>query len=274
MQINKKYQKKSPKKQKTSTKHFVTCLYIKTDKWYYYKSKSKERNREIQMAKYRFFQVIMALALVILIISSAVMCSFMVRKVSEGNYKPQKSGKIMSVMNNGQSEELSELDAWVEYSIISDGLDGSGSEDYRAGNIYLSTENEIRLDQLKDIKSKASNGMFISLVILIACFVIIKKRRLYECVAWGGAAGVIIGIISFLMMLFSRNGILYGMKKLIFDGDSTALFPGHDVLADIIPSGLGLKVLCVYLGTIFVGLVVTIIVRVVSYKKSRPHRFR
>lgn len=267
-------QKIPEKKPKISIKHFVTCLYIKTDKWYYYRSKSKERNREIQMAKYRFFQVIMALSLVILIISSAVMCSFMVRKISQGNYRPQKSGKITSVMNNGQTEELTDLDAWVEYSIISDGLDGSGDEDFRAGNIYLSTENEIRLDQLKDIKSKASNGVFISLVILIACFVVIKRRRLYECVVWGGAAGVIIGLISFLMMLLSKNGILYGMKKLIFDGDSTVLFPGHDVLPDIIPSGLGLKVLCVYLGTILVGLVITIVVRVVSYKKSRPHKFK
>ena len=45
------------------------------------------------MAKYRFFQVVMALSLVILIISSAVMCSFMVRKVSQVNYKPYKMGR-------------------------------------------------------------------------------------------------------------------------------------------------------------------------------------
>lgn len=51
-------------------------------------------------------------------------------------------------------------------------------------------------------------------------------------------------------------------------------FPGHDVLPDIIPAGTGTKVLWVYVGTIFVGLVVTIIVRVISYKKSRPHKFR
>lgn len=226
------------------------------------------------MAKYRFFQVIMALSLVILIISSAIMGSFMVRKIPQGNYKPQNSGKITSVMNNGQAEELSELDAWVEYSIISDGLDGEGDDDYRKGNIYLSTENEIRLDQLKDIKSKASNGVFISVVLLVACFVVIKRRRLYECVVWGGAAGVIIGLISFCMLLMSRNGILYGMKKLIFDGDGTVLFPGHDVLPEILPSGLGIKILCVYFGTIFVGLVVTIVVRVISYKKSRPHKFK
>ena len=170
------------------------------------------------MAKYRFFQVVMALSLVILIISSAVMSSFMVRKVSQVNYKPYKDGKITSVMNTGQTEELSDLDAWVEYSIISDGLDGTENDDYRKGNIYLSTENEIRLDQLRDIKSKASNGVFISIVILIACFVVIRRRRLYECVVWGGAAGVITGIISFLMMLLSKNGILYGMKKLILYG--------------------------------------------------------
>mgnify|MGYP000768795975 FL=1 len=101
-----------------------------------------------------------------------------------------------------------------------------------------------------------------------------RRRRLYECVVWGGAAGVITGIISFLMMLLSKNGILYGMKKLIFDGDPMVLFPGHDVLPDIIPSGLGVNVLCVYMGTIFVGLAVTIIVRVISYKKSRPHKFK
>lgn len=216
----------------------------------------------------------MALSLVILIISSAIMGAFMVRNVSEDSYKPSNSGKIVSVMNNGESGKLTDFEAWLEYSIVSDGLDGDSEEEYRQGSIYISTENVIRLEQLRDVKVKASNGVFISIVVLVVCFVVVRRRRLYECVVWGGAAGVIIGIISFLMMAFSTSGIMYGIKKMVFDGSYSELFPGHDVLADIIPDGTGLRVLCVYLGTIFVGLVLTIVVRVVSYKKSRPHKFK
>ncbi len=226
------------------------------------------------MFKYRFFQVVMALSLVLLIISTAIMCSFMVRKVTQSSYAPSTGGSITSVMNNGQTEELTDFEAWLEYSIVSDGLDGDSEEEYRKGNIYLSTENIIRLEQLADVKSKASNGVFVSVVLLVACFVVIRRRRLYECVVWGGAAGVIIGLISFLAVTFSRSGMMYGIREMIFHGSYTELFPGHDALADIIPAGTGTRVLVVYLGTIFVGLIVTIIVRAISYKKSRPHRFR
>lgn len=226
------------------------------------------------MFKYRFFQVVMALSLVLLIISTALMCSFSVCRVTEKSYSPSGGDTINAVMNNGQTEELSDFDAWVEYCIVLDGLDGDSEQEYRLGNIYLSTENVIRLEQLADIKSKASNGVFISIVLLVACFVVIRRRRLYECVVWGGAAGVIIGIISFIAMTVSGGGIMYGIRRMVFDGSYTELLPGHDVLPDIIPAGTGTKVLWVYVGTIFVGLVVTIAVRVISYKRSRPHKFR
>ena len=226
------------------------------------------------MFKYRFFQVVMALSLVLLIISTALMCSFSVCRVTEKSYSPSGGDTINAVMNNGQTEELSDFDAWVEYCIVLDGLDGDSEQEYRLGNIYLSTENVIRLEQLADIKSKASNGVFISIVLLVACFVVIRRRRLYECVVWGGAAGVIIGIISFVAMAISGSGIMYGIRRMVFDGNYAELFPGHDVLPEIIPAGTGTKILWVYVGTIFVGLVVTIVVRVISYKKSRPHKFR
>lgn len=216
----------------------------------------------------------MALSLVLLIISTALMCSFSVCRVTEKSYSPSGGDTINAVMNNGQTEELSDFDAWVEYCIVLDGLDGDSEQEYRLGNIYLSTENVIRLEQLADIKSKASNGVFISIVLLVACFVVIRRRRLYECVVWGGAAGVIIGIISFIAMTVSGGGIMYGIRRMVFDGSYTELLPGHDVLPDIIPAGTGTKVLWVYVGTIFVGLVVTIAVRVISYKRSRPHKFR
>ena len=216
----------------------------------------------------------MALSLVLLIISTALMCSFSVCRVTEKSYSPSGGDTINAVMNNGQTEELSDFDAWVEYCIVLDGLDGDSEQEYRLGNIYLSTENVIRLEQLADIKSKASNGVFISIVLLVACFVVIRRRRLYECVVWGGAAGVIIGIISFIAMTVSGGGIMYGIRRMVFDGSYKELLPGHDVLPDIIPAGTGTKVLWVYVGTIFVGLVVTIAVRVISYKRSRPHKFR
>ena len=111
----------------------------------------------------------MALSLVLLIISTAIMCSFSVCRVAEKSYKPSNSGTISSVMNNGQTDELSEFDAWVEYSIVLDALDGDSEQEYRLGNVYLSTENVMRLEQLADIKSKASNGVFISIVLLVAC---------------------------------------------------------------------------------------------------------
>lgn len=216
----------------------------------------------------------MALSLVMLIISSAIMMAFVVRDVPEGRYKPNGGGTITSAMNNGDTQELTDFEAWLEYSIVSDGLDGDSEDAYRKGNIYLSTETVIRLEQLRDIKVKASNGVFISVVMLVICFVVIRRRRLYECVVWGGAAGVIIGIISFIMMALSQSGLMYGIKKMVFEHSYTELFPGHDAFAGIIPDGIGLRVLCVYLGTIFVGLVLTIVVRVISYKKSRPHKFK
>jgi hypothetical protein len=228
----------------------------------------------IHMVKYRFFQVIMALSLVILIISSALTCAFAVRDVSYADYSLGSGKTVTSVMNNGQTQELSEFEAWLEYSIVSDGLRADNEDGYRQGNIYLTTENVMRLETLKDIKAEASNGVFISIVALVVCFVVVRRRRLYQCIVWGGAAGVLVGLIGLAFTYFSKSGMLYGVRQMIFENDYSAMFPGHDVLAEIIPAGLGTRFLAVFVGTIVAGLVVTIIVRAISYNKSCPHRFR
>lgn len=225
------------------------------------------------MIKYRIFQIVMAVAVVVLIVSASIMGMFAARDVSEKRYKPTADGIIVSDLKNGSTSELKNLDAWLEYSIISDGFDSGNKDGFEGGAIYLSAENINKLEKLNHIKTQASNGMFFSIIVIVACFLVVRKRRLYECVVWGGAAAMIIGVATIVVMLLSINGTFAGVKEMIFENNYSVFFSDEDVLTAIIPYGTAFKMFCVYLGTIFAGLFVTICVRIVGLKKSKPHKF-
>lgn len=225
------------------------------------------------MIKYRIFQIVMAVAVVVLIMSSAIMGMFAVRDVSEKRYKPTADGVIVSDLKNGSTSELKNLDAWLEYSIVSDGFDSGNKDGFESGAIYLSADNINKLEILNHIKTQASNGIFFSIIIIVVCFLVVRKRRLYECVVWGGAAAMIIGVAAIVVMLVSTNGVFAGVKEMIFENNYSLFFSDKDVLTAIIPYGLAFKMFWVYSGTIFAGLLVTICVRIVGLKKSKPHKF-
>ncbi|MBO5507867.1 MAG: hypothetical protein J6A00_08945 [Bacteroides sp.] len=225
------------------------------------------------MIKYRIFQIVMAVAVVVLIISTAIMGMFAARDVSEKKYKPTADEVIVSDMKNGSTSELKDLDAWLEYSIISDGFDSGNRDGFYSGAIYISADNINKLEMLNRIKTQASNGMFFSVIIIVACFLVVRKRRLYECVVWGGAAAMVIGVATIVAMLLSINGAFAGVKEMIFENNYSLFFSDKDVLTAIIPYGTAFKMFWVYSGTIFAGLLVTICVRIVGLKKSKPHKF-
>lgn len=225
------------------------------------------------MIKYRIFQVIMAVAVVILIISSAIIFMFAARDVSQKRYKPNEKGVIVTKEKNNTTVELKELDAWLEYSIVSDGFDGDNKEGFEGGAIYLSPENINKLEFLNHIKTQASNGMFFSIILIIACFLVVRKRRLYECVVWGGSAAFIIGVSLVIVMLVSSGGSFSGIREMIFDNNYNIFFSDTDVFTKIIPYGTGFKMFLTYCLTLFAGLIITIFVRLAGLKKSKPHKF-
>lgn len=227
------------------------------------------------MIKYRIFQVIMAVAVVLLIISAAICLAFTVREVPESKYK------VLSVMNetNASQEQesnsvtMTEFETWLEYSIIADGFDINNKNGFTQGSITLCEHNLYRLNQLRDIVGKARVTVFLSIILLVVGFLVVKKRRLYECIVWGGAASTVIGAASLVLLLVSNSGFFFGLKEMIFYDNYSDFFSNQDVLTGIIPDGLGLRMFLVYGGTIILGLVITIIVRLISWKKAQPHKF-
>lgn len=215
------------------------------------------------MVKYRIFQIIMAVAVTLLILSSAVCMAFAARDVSESKYKPKQVEEI----------EMTEYEAWLEYSIIADGFDSGNKAGFENGNVVLCEYNLARLDQINTTLKKARATIFFAIVLLVIGFLVVKKRRLYECIVWGGAASLVISAASLLLLLSSKTGFFFSLKEMIFHDTYSALFSEQDLLTCLIPEGLGMRMFLVYVGTIMVGLAVTIIVRLISWRKAQPHKF-
>lgn len=215
------------------------------------------------MVKYRIFQVIMAVAVTLLILSSAICMAFAVRDVSEAHYTPKQADSI----------QMTEFEAWLEYSIIADGFDAGNKKGFAEGNVVLCSYNLERLEQLKVVLKKARSTIFYAIILLVIGFLVVKKRRLYECIVWGGAASLVISAASLLLLLISDSGFFYGLKEIVFHDDYSAFFSDQDLLICLIPEGLGSRMFWVYAGTILVGLAVTIVIRLISWKKAQPHKF-
>lgn len=205
----------------------------------------------------------MAVAVTLLILSSAVCMAFAARDVSETQYTPKQA----------ESVQMTEFEAWLEYSIIADGFDAGNKKGFAEGNVALCENNLERLEQLKVILKKARFTIFYAIILLVIGFVVVKKRRLYECIVWGGAASLVISAASLLLLLISASGFFYGLKEMVFHDDYRAFFSDQDLLICLIPEGLGIRMFWVYAGTILVGLAVTIVVRLISWKKTQPHKF-
>ena len=166
------------------------------------------------MFKYRFFQVILAIAVVMLIVSSAVFISFQGVNISEAEYTSEMTGRTFETDEaDGSETALTEFEAWLEYSIIADGLKETGNNvDFDKGNVKLYDYNLTQLRQLKKVKDEAKRMMFLSVILLIIGFLAVKKRRMYECVVWGGVAASVIGMVSLILLAVSGSGIFYGVR--------------------------------------------------------------
>ena len=131
--------------------------------------------------------------------------------------------------------------------------------------------------------NRPANAWLLALALLFCCiadFVIerdfrfgVKKRRMYECVVWGGVAASVIGIVSLILLAVSGSGIFYGVREMVFKGRYDVFFSGDDRLIALIPDNLGLRMFLIYTGVILAGLVITIIVRLISWRKTQPHKF-
>ncbi len=89
-----------------------------------------------------------------LIVSSAVFLSFYAVYIREEEYQSEISGKtITTVGADGTVVELTDFEAWLEYSIIADGFKETGNNiDFDKGNVTLCDYNQAQLKELKKVK--------------------------------------------------------------------------------------------------------------------------
>jgi uncharacterized membrane protein len=207
----------------------------------------------------------MAFAVMGLIMSVAVVLSFEALDISEKEYK----NKYL----NEENTSYEHFEAWLEYSIIADGFDIGNNDGFEEGNVTLCDYNLSKLEKIKASRDEARRMILLSMLLLIVSFVGVHKRRMYEGVLWGGIAACVVSALCIGTILIHDAGALLGVRDAIFKDDFSLFFSGEDRLISLIPDGMGMRVFAVYVGTILAGLVVTIIVRLVSWRKSQPHNY-
>ena len=222
-----------------------------------------------KMLKYRVFQFLMAVAVFLLITSSAVSLAFAFRDTGQEAYINNTS----TATATAGDAQMTKFDAWLEYSIISDGMDADGDDSFSGGTAYICEYNLYRLNQIKTAYKEAKRTVFFSIIMMLICFLVVKRRRLYECIVWGGAAGAGLGVLTFVLLFFSRSGFFYGIKEMVFHENYSIFFSTEDDLIALIPDNMALRMFLIYGVSIVAGLLITIIVRYISRRKSKPYRF-
>lgn len=212
----------------------------------------------------------MAVAVVMLIMSAAVFLSYYGIKTGEEAYVSE----IASVEGTDETDDMTGFEAWLEFSIIAEGLTAVGNNvTFDEGNVKLCDYNINRLDKLKRVRDEAKRMIFLSVILIVIGFLAVKKRRMYECVVWGGVGSAVIGLISLLLLIISRKGIFYGIREMVFNGRYDVFFSNDDLLISLIPESIALKMFIIYAVVILAGLITTIIVKIISWKKTQPHKF-
>lgn len=211
----------------------------------------------------------MAVAVFLLITSSAISLAFAFRDTGQEAYM---AGNKDHVATAGDAQ-MTNFDAWLEYSIISDGLDIDGDDSFSGGTAYICEYNLYRLNQIKKVYSDGRKTVFFSIIMILICFLVVKRRRLYECIVWGGAAGTGAGVLTFVLLFFSQSGFFYGIKEMVFHENYSVFFSTEDDLISLIPDSMALRMFLIYGVSIVAGLIITIIVRYISKRKSKPYKF-
>lgn len=237
------------------------------------------------MFKYRFFQVVMAFAVMGLIMSVAVVLSFEALDISEKEYKNKFLNEENISSNDvdtdntyiedtdGSNTSYEHFEAWLEYSIIADGFDIGNNDGFEEGNVTLCDYNLSKLEKIKASRDEARRMILLSMLLLIVSFVGVHKRRMYEGVLWGGIAACVVSALCIGTILIHDAGALLGVRDAIFKDDFSLFFSGEDRLISLIPDNMGMRMFAVYVGTILAGLVITIIIRLVSWRKTQPHNY-
>lgn len=216
----------------------------------------------------------MGFAIMIMILSAAVSAAFMFRDVPFDKYTSNVTRGQSDIVNETTGEKLTSYEAWLQYSIMSDSFSARNREGFDSATIKLSDFNSKRIEKLDRVYRASRVLIFVSVILLVFGFLVVRRRRMYDCVVWGGLAGTVIGIIFILLVWIGKGDFFGGIKAMAFKHDYLVFFNGDDYLRDILPDRMGINMFTAFAVVLIVGFLVTLIVRIVSMRKSEPHRFR
>ncbi len=215
------------------------------------------------MLKYRFFQIVMAVAVTMLIVAVAVFVSFYALNVDEEEYAAAM----------GITDETAAFESWLEYSIIADGIMSTEGASFDEGNVTISSCNLERLTFVKKIRDEARRTIVLGLILFVVGFLVVRHRRLYECLLWGGIGAAVVEAVTFALLFLSKGGTIYGIREMIFYGRYDSFFSTNDDLLSLIPTKLANNMFTIYTAAILTGIILMIVIRLISWKKSQPHKF-
>ena len=144
----------------------------------------------------------------IMILSAAVSAAFMFRDVPFDKYTSNVTRGQSDIMNETTGEKITAYEAWLQYSIMSDSFSARNREGFDSATIKLSDFNSKRIEKLDRVYRASRVLIFVSVILLVFGFLVVRRRRMYDCVVWGGLSGTVIGII-FIIALHTKEHRYY-----------------------------------------------------------------
>ncbi len=226
------------------------------------------------MDRYKTYRILASFFVAFFIINFAVLilsrCDFIHERSYEAYYNRQIQRTTEAEKREGIL--LSPFEAGLNYEKISKQFNAFFGNDFSFQGYDISKDNVTALREIKTYYRWAYFFSIISFVGMIYCFAFLHKRRQYMPLLYGGALATFFTVINFVRICFARDGVLLGIKNMIFykrydffgDGDiMRSLFSPEFAMC----LGIGYLVIVASLILLFA------IIKAVIIYCGRPHRF-
>lgn len=213
------------------------------------------------MRKYKIIEIIVSLALGIFIVSFG----FVITAHNRSVY-------AISVERWKQLNNMTNLEAVLIFDEIADDFCDVSNKEF-SGNYIINKENASSLFYMQSIYKRQLVKAVIAFVIIIFGIILLKRRRKFNWLLYGGILAVLFTAIKTILLSVSHNKFSLTIKNMIFEDDYSPFFNPEDQLLVIIPDAFARNIAVFYLIVVGVMVFVAVFIRLFIIYCGRPHKF-
>lgn len=227
------------------------------------------------MDRYKLYRISASFFVAFFIVNFAVLVLSRLDFIHEKSYKAYYQAMITEEEGTKEKQEgilLSPFEAGLNYQKLSDEFNSFFGSDFAFEGYDISKDNVKALKELKTHYRWAYFFSIVSFVAMIYCFGYLHKRRQYMPLLYGGAIATFFTVINFVRICFAKEGVLLGIKNMIFHRRYD-YFGDGDIMRSLLPPEYAMYLGIAYLAIVAILVLIFAIIKAVIIYCGRPHKF-